>query len=118
MEILDVFRFLVLVEAGLIEGLTIAIWKVYHRRWRIATRSGIGGRRSSDTPWVGLLPAHVWLVSLGTFILVAGYAAHIVIRLGEPDFLWWLSPSAFAGFSILLLALWNLLRYEFRLISR
>lgn len=128
----DWLRLLAFIEAAVIWGFTLAIFRLYHARYRQALSSGTGGRRGGtdrrsetsgrrarprgfDTPWIGLLPLHVWLVSIGTLVLVGSECALVTRNIGRtPE--WYGLPAALAGFTILSVSLAALARHEHRLI--
>lgn len=96
---LDILRFVALVEVAIVYGAILAVGRHY-------------ARMEHRLPWwAHLLPGHVWRVALGSAIVSAGSAGVTIEHLGDSNFVWYGSPIAIFGNSFLIWGLWKMLRY-------
>lgn len=119
----DVLRLIVLLEASACLWFTVVVLLRYRRRYLQAAHSGTGGRRQrdgqrgKDTPWIGLLPLHVYLVTASTFVFEIQSVALVSSHLGD-RVIWYGTPLSLIAFPLLLAALFIVAQYENRVTGR
>ena len=126
----DALRILVLIEASVALWLAMVVWWRYWRRYRDAVKSGTGGRRKhvpgrrgaelpwrADTDWIGLIPAHVVLVSAFAVFSITQSVALVAVHVGR-GIVWYGIPLSLAKLTALIAGLLTVAAYENRVSGR
>lgn len=101
--IANTLRVLPFLAGTLIIGMSLTVGVVYWRAWRATGRAGI-------------VPYHVWLISLSYCLLVVASLLDMVERFGTP--LTWRVPVWAVAYTTGLLAVWVILDYQRRRVHR
>lgn len=115
-------RLIVLLEASGCLWFTAVVLVRYRRRYLQAAQMGTAGRRrkrgrTADTPWIGLLPLHVWMVTAAVFVFQVQSVALVTSNLGR-DLIWYGTPLSLIAFPLLLASLFAVAQYENRVSGR
>lgn len=119
----QILRLIVLLEASACMWFTGVVLLRYRNRYLHAVEHGTGGRRKRDggrgrdTPWIGLLPAYVYLMTACMFVFEVQSVAVVTSRIGD-RLLWFGAPLALIEFTLLLAALFTVAQYENRVSGR
>lgn len=99
----DLVRFMLVTMASVLIGVTTRVILQYYRASRYAMKQG---------DFRGILPMHVWLISISYITLILGSVIHHVISLNTyPDAYLALNSIAYTTGAV---ALWLILRFESR----
>lgn len=99
----DTIRFFLIVLASVLIGVVARVIQQYYIASRLALKTG---------DFRGLLPMHVWLIGTSYVLLLVGSMMYHVIHIGTtPDA--YLAVNA-AAYSLGLVALWIILRFQNR----
>jgi len=101
---------LVLLPGAADLGVAVVVLFHYFRAYQLT--SGLISREAAKATWQGLLPRHVWAVTISYSALVAAALADTVLLLRDP--LSW-RPFVYApAFAFGFLAMWDVLGHERR----
>lgn len=101
--VLDILRVVLLLEGGMVLGLSLFVFRLYRYARQVSARHGI-------TP-SGAPPYHVALIAVSHGLLVLTQMAVLIGRLGS-DFAWYGAPIAIVAFTLSIVALVDLLQLE------
>lgn len=109
MSIVDLIRFLTILEGGIVLGLSIFVLRLYKYANRVSKE------HKERIP--GALPYHVAVVAASHAIMVFLLLAHGVERHGQDEdflgaFWWWGSPLVVVAFTLSLIGLIDMLHYQ------
>ena len=103
MEVADALRIAILIEGGLVLGLSAFVLRLYVTAVRLL--------RDRGTPVAGALPYHVGLVATSHSLLIVAQIAVVERRIGG-EVVWWGAPIALVAFTLSLAALVDMLRFQ------
>lgn len=109
----DVLRLLVVLEGGIVLGLAVFVFRLYHYARRLAVIES----QATGAPAMGASPYHVSAIAGSHCLLVLSAMAWIVWNLGE-RWVWYGTPLSAVSFALSIYGLVVILRYENSRISR
>lgn len=92
-----------LLEGGLALGLALYVIHMYLRGNRIS--------KAMDRPVPGALPYHVYMIATSHSLLIAATMIAIAVRIRDP-FIWWGTPIAIVAFTVSLIGLVDMLKFQ------
>lgn len=124
----NALRALTFIECVTLIAMSYRVWAAYYQRYRIAhvngasdRRHGVRGKaRGNDerAPWLGLLPAHVWKLAVGTAGTGFTLALLAVDRINHVPFMHGIPLMiGIVALGIAISGLRDALRYEERLMA-
>lgn len=99
----DIVRIVLLLEGGIVLGLSFFVFRLYLYMRRLTARHG--------KPQTGAPPYHVALIALSHALLILTQMAIIIGRVGD-RMIWYGSPVAIVAFTLSIIALVNILQLE------
>jgi hypothetical protein len=99
----DMLRVVLLLEGGVVLGLSLFVFRLYMYMRKLTARHG--------KPQAGAPPYHVALIALSHGLLIVTQMAIIIARVGD-EIIWYGSPVAIVAFTFSIIALVNILQLE------
>ncbi len=100
----DILRFTVLALTAIVIGVVLVVVRLHYRAWRRAPRP------------LGLVPLHVWTISVAHILLAVSAALGVIRRVGE-DIQWYIVIPYIAGCGFTLFALTVVARFQNRRVT-
>lgn len=111
-ESLDVLRWLVLLEGGIVIGMALFVFRLYWFARQLALRRAANGVGASGVP-----QSHVAVLTVSHALLVLAQMVIVTERIGS-QFVWYVTPLAAVAFTMSIYGLVVILRYENSRIAR